>query len=190
MGRPKVMLPFGPEVMLARVARLLGQAVEPVVVVAGIGQTLPELPPEVAVVHDRRQDCGPLEGLAVGLRAVRTVAEAAFVTACDVPLLRPEFVHRMIELSDGYDIAVPQVDGFDNPLVAVYRTRVLPQVETLLAAGRLRPAFLFDHVPTRRIAAQELTDVDPHLQSLANVNSPADYRAVLAQTGFGGQECR
>jgi molybdopterin-guanine dinucleotide biosynthesis protein A len=187
MGRPKLMLPFGPEVMLVRVARLLREAVEPVIVVAGVGQDLLELPPEIVVVHDRCAGRGPLEGLAVGLRELGERAEAAFVTGCDVPLLRPQFVKRMIELSAGYDVAVPSVDGFDHPLAAVYRSDVLPQVEALLAKDRLRPAFLFEEVSTRKVTAQELLDVDRRLRSLANVNSPAAYRAALIEAGFEGQ---
>ena len=183
MGRPKVMLPFGRETMLARVVRLLHEAVNPVVVVAAIGQPLPELSPEIEVLRDRHADRGPLEGLAVALRAIAPRADAALVAGCDVPLLRPRFVRRMIELSAGYDIAVPHVRGFDEPLCAVYRTSILPRIESLLAAGRSRPAFLFDEVPTRRVTADELSDVDPKLQSLANVNTPADYQATLAKIG-------
>lgn len=184
MGRPKVTLPFGPELMLQRVVRLVGEAVEPVVVVAGIGQQTPPLSAKIRVVHDRNANRGPLEGLAVGLCELRQQCQAAFVTACDVPLLVPAFVRRMIELSAGYDVAVPHVDGFDEPLSAVYRTSVVAHVERLLAAGRLRPAFLFDQVRTRRVTAEELNDVDPDLQSLANLNTPTDYLAALARAGF------
>ena len=44
MGRPKAWLPFGDELMLPRVARLLREAVEPVVVVAAPGQDLEHIP--------------------------------------------------------------------------------------------------------------------------------------------------
>jgi molybdopterin-guanine dinucleotide biosynthesis protein A len=178
------MLPFGPELMLERVVRLVGQAVDPVVVVAAAGQDLPELPSEIVVVCDRRPDQGPLEGLAVGLKALEDRAEAAFVTACDVPLLVPAFVRRVIEMLPGFDIAVPHVDGFDEPLAAVYRTSVLDEVESLLELNRRRPAFLFEKTVTRRITAAELADIDSGLDSLANVNSPDDYCAALAKAGF------
>ena len=184
MGRPKVMLPFGPASMLQRVVRVLGAAVEPVVVVASPGQQLPPLPSTIRVVRDRRPDQGPLEGIRAGLEALPGQVEAAYVTGCDVPLLKPAFVRRMIELAPGFDAAVPHVDGYDEPLAAVYRTSVLAHVEALLAADRLRPAFLFDRVRTRRITPDELTGVDPELESLANVNSPADYLAALARAGF------
>ena len=183
MGQAKAMLPFGSESMLVRVVRLLGEAVGPVVVVAAPEQKLPPLRATVSVVHDRQPDRGPLEGLAGGLRTLGDRAESAFVTGCDVPLLLPEFVRRVIGLSEGYDVGVPHVDGFDEPLAAVYNCSVLSEVELLLATGRLRPAYLFDRVRTRRITADELTDVDPQLASLANITSPAAYRAALEQAG-------
>ena len=41
MGRPKAWLPFAGELMLQRVVRLLGTAVQPIVVVAAPEQELP-----------------------------------------------------------------------------------------------------------------------------------------------------
>ena len=73
------------------------------------------------------------------------------MTSCDVPLLVPEFARRMIDLLGEDDIAVMEIDGFAHPLSAVYRRRTLPHIEALLAADRLRPAFLFDAVRTRRV---------------------------------------
>jgi molybdopterin-guanine dinucleotide biosynthesis protein A len=190
MGRPKEMLPFGQEVMLARVVRRLREAVDPVVVVAGPQQPLPELPAAIHLLRDRHEDRGPLEGLAVGLAALRGRAEAAYVTGCDVPLLNPPFVRRMIELLTEHDIAVPHVDGFDQPLAAVYRVHILPQVESLLAGDRQRPALLFGQCDTRRVTREELVEVDPQLHSLANVNTPADYRAALAEAGLHGPQMK
>ena len=80
----------------------------------------------------------------------------AYVTSCDVPLLVPGFVRKMIELVGDDDIAVVEIDGFPHPLSAVYRRRTLPHVEALLAADRLRPVFLFDDLRTRRVQPAEL----------------------------------
>lgn len=184
MGAPKALLPFGPELMLQRVVRLLGQALEPIVVVAAAGQDLPQLPADVIVVRDRRENRGPLAGLAEGLAALPPECEAAYATACDVPFLEPRFVRRMIELLGADDVAVPRTEGFYHPLAAVYRRRVLPHVERLLAKDRLRAADLFDLVDTREISAAELADVDPNLKTLRNLNRPEDYRAALAEAGF------
>ena len=54
-------------------------------------------------------------------------------------------------------------------------------LKRLLAENRLRPFFLFEAVPTRIIKASELTDIDPGLMSLRNLNTPADYEDALRQ---------
>jgi len=184
MGASKALLPFGPELLLQRVVRLLSQAVEPIVVVAAADQELPELPAGVTIVRDRREYRGPLEGLAGGLAALRPSCEAAYATACDVPFLEPRFVRRMIELLDGFDVAVPRIDGFYQPLAAVYRRSVLPQIERLLAEDRLRAADLYELVRTREISAAELSKVDPDSKTLRNLNLPEDYQAALAEAGL------
>ena len=184
MGTPKAMLPFGPETMLQRVVRLLGAVVTPIAVVAAREQDLPDLPPSVIVTRDERDARGPLEGLRAGLKALPPTIEAAYVTSCDVPLLAPAFAARMIELLGDHDIAVMEIDGFAHPLSAVYRRTTLPHIESLLAQDRLRPAFLFDAVRTRRVRPEEMSEIDPGLRTLRNLNTREDYLAALADAGF------
>jgi molybdopterin-guanine dinucleotide biosynthesis protein A len=179
MGFPKALLPFGNETMLQRVVRLLGTVVSPIVVVAAAGQQLPALPAGVSVTRDEREGRGPLEALRVGLKALPVDVDAAYVTSCDVPMLVPAFAQRMIELAADHDIAVIEIDGFTHPLSAVYRRSTLSEVEALLAEDRLRPAFLFDRVKTRRVRAEEMAAVDPQLLTLRNLNTQADYKAAL-----------
>ena len=184
MGRSKAHLPFGEEMMLQRVVRLMGEAVEPIVVVGAADQELPKLPPTVAFVRDEVADRGPLQGLAAGLRSLSGRCEAAFATSCDVPLLRPQFVRHMIALLERHCIAVPLVDDFHHPLAAVYRLEVLDQVDALLEADRLRPRFLFDAADTRIVTRDELIGTDPKLDSLRNCNRPEDYTKALADAGL------
>ncbi|HXG10298.1 MAG TPA: molybdenum cofactor guanylyltransferase [Gemmataceae bacterium] len=181
MGRPKAWLPFAGETMLARVVRLLGEAVRPVVVVAAPDQDIPPLPPEVAVVRDEKEGRGPLQGLAAGLAALRGRADAAYLSSCDVPFLKPAFVRRLVELLGDHLICVPRVGGYHHPLAAVYRLEVAEAVARLLAEDRLRPFFLFEAVPTRVVEAAELADVDPTFQTLRNLNTPEDYEAALRE---------
>jgi molybdopterin-guanine dinucleotide biosynthesis protein A len=179
MGKPKAWLPFAGEVMLPRVVRLLGEAVAPVVVVAAPGQDVPTLPDGVDVVRDPERGRGPLQGLAAGLEALQGRADAAYLSSCDVPFLRPAFVRRLIELLGDHAVCVPRVGGYLHPLAAVYRLEVAPVVARLLAEDRLRPAFLFDEVPTRVLEPEELADVDPSFQTLRNLNTPDEYEAAL-----------
>jgi molybdopterin-guanine dinucleotide biosynthesis protein A len=183
IGSSKALLPFGPETMLQRIVRIARETIATVVVVAADGQTLPDLPPDVIVARDERPERGPLEGLRAGLKALPVTIEAAYVTGCDVPLLEPGFIRQLLAFADGHDAALVEIDGLPHPLPAVYRRRVLPHVEELLAANRLRVAFLFDRVDTYRAGPRQIT-ADPELRTLRNVNTREDYERALADAGL------
>lgn len=184
MGVPKATLPFGPELMVQRVVRLLNQVVRPIVVVAAPGQELPPLPSEVLIARDEREGRGPLEGLLAGLLAIQSQANVAYATSCDVPLLVPEFVSALITRLNDFDAVVPVEEQFAHPLAALYRTSVVPHIEALLAEDRLRPAFLFERVKTCRVPVEELKRVDPQLATLRNLNYLEDYFEALTAAGF------
>ena len=183
MGYPKATLPFGSELMLERVVRVLGEVVDPIVVVAAPEQKLPKLPSEVVVTHDQDEQRGPLEGLRVGLKTLQGMVDGAFATSCDVPLIRPEFVQFLVESLTSHQIVVPTEAAFHHPLAAVYRTDVLPVIQSLLSANRMRPVFLFDEVDTKRIPVENLRSVDTDLRSLMNLNTPDDYVQACQQAG-------
>jgi molybdopterin-guanine dinucleotide biosynthesis protein A len=185
MGRDKATLPFGSELMLQRVVRLVGESVpsENMVVVAAPNQALPALPCEVSVAHDAREYRGPLEGLATGLGVLADRVDAVYATACDVPLLVPAFVDRMFDLLGDYDAAVPWDGEHHHTLAAVYRPSVLPQIQELLDAEQLRLRFLFDLVRTREVPIEQLRVADPQLLTLKNLNVEEDYLAALAAAG-------
>jgi molybdopterin-guanine dinucleotide biosynthesis protein A len=181
MGRPKAWLPFGGELMLPRVARLLGEAVAPLVVVAAPEQDLPPLPSDISVVRDEEKGRGPLQGLKAGLESLKGCADAAYLSSCDVPFLRSGFVRRLIDLLGEHHICVPQAGGYHHPLAAVYRLETLDAVSRLLVEDRLRPVFLFEAVPTRIVGEDELRDVDSGLETLRNLNTPEDYETALRE---------
>jgi molybdopterin-guanine dinucleotide biosynthesis protein A len=186
MGQDKAALPFGPEKMLQRVARLISEAVDPenIVVVAAPSQSLPALPTSVTVAYDSRQYRGPLEGLATGIAALEGRIDAVYATGCDVPLLIPAFVELMFQSLGKHEIVVPCDGQYHHPLAAVYRPIVLAKIEALLAADRLRPRFLFDEVSTREIPVDALRVVDPELSTLKNLNHPEDYLSALTAAGI------
>ena len=184
MGRPKFSLPFGEEVLLQRVCRILSEAVSPVIVVAAADQELPELISIASIVRDEYESLGPLAGIATGLNALRDKTDAAFVTSCDAPLLRPNFVRRLIELLGDHDVAAPTDGQYDHVLAAVYRTTLADDARRLLAENRRRPLFLLEESKSLRIHVDELRDVDANLHSLRNVNTPEDYDDVLKLAGL------
>jgi molybdenum cofactor guanylyltransferase len=189
MGSSKASLEWHGSTLLRRVTGIVGRAVGgPVVVVRAPGQELPPLTAEVEVVEDAREGRGPLQGLAAGLAALEGRARAAYVSSTDVPLVHPAFVRAVAAaLDESVDVALPMVHGHPQPLAAAYRVSLRPLVDELLAADRLRPAFLFERCRVRRLdeqallADRRLAATDPDLLSVLNVNEPADIEAARAR---------
>lgn len=189
MGTSKAALDWFGVPLLARVAGLVGRAVDgPVVVVRAPGQGLPPLPARVEVVDDPVEGRGPLQGIAVGLDAVAGRAETAFVTATDLPLLHPAYVRRVLALLDeDTDVVVPQVHGFPQPLAAAYRVALSPLVTSLVGDGVRRPPDLFTQCRVVRpdeeelLAGAELARVDPQIDSLRGVNTPDELAEVAGR---------
>lgn len=184
MGQPKATLPFGSELMLQRVHRLLNEVVRPIVVVAAEEQTLPELPAGTLFARDERPGRGPLEGLLAGLKVMRPLCDLVYVTGCDVPLLQPALVRHLISLVPEHDAVAIRDGEFVHPLSAVYRTSVVPVIEALLARDQLRPLYLLQQIKARFVPASELTASDPELLSLRNLNRAEDYFAALQLAGL------
>jgi molybdenum cofactor guanylyltransferase len=185
MGRDKPSLRFGAETLLARVARIVGEVADDVVLVAREGQALPE---GVEAVRDPAEGLGPLAGIAAGLRAVRH--ERALVVACDMPLLRPALARRLLELAAGFDACVPRLDGFAVPTCAVYLRSVGALAHELVAARRLRPRDLLEGVRTRYVSAAELRDADPELESFRDCDTEEDLAAALRAAGLATEARR
>lgn len=190
MGSPKAWLPWGGRTFLecsvAAVAEGLGDPHAPVVVVAAPAQLLPPLPDTARVVADPGGDLGPLQGLVTGLAALPPGVEAAFVAACDGPLLRPAVVARMLQLllsNDATDAAVPGDPDAPHPLAAAYRPRLLPAAARNLAERRLSLRHLLREAATRFVPVADFADIDPGLLSFASVNTPGEYAELLARGG-------
>jgi molybdenum cofactor guanylyltransferase len=188
MGTPKAALEWHGSTLLRRTLGVLARSVEgPLVVVRAPNQPLPQIPPEVEVVEDPEEGRGPLQGIAAGLAALAARTQAAFVCSTDLPFLHPVFVRRVLSaLTDDLDVVLPLARGYPQPLTAAYRVTLAPLVAELVAAGDLRPAFLFGDPRCRTLrldgtallADPELAAADPTLESVVNVNSPEDYRAA------------
>jgi molybdopterin-guanine dinucleotide biosynthesis protein A len=157
-------------------------------VVRAAGQELPALPPDAKVVDDPREGQGPVQGIATGLAALADLADVAFVSSTDMPFLHPAFVRRIIRaVDDGADVGLPVARGYRQPLAAAYRTALAPAADLLVREGRLKPAFLFEECNVAVLdeaalrADPVLAALDPELDSVLNVNEPADYQSARAR---------
>jgi molybdopterin-guanine dinucleotide biosynthesis protein A len=121
---------------------------------------------------------GALGGIYSGLR--ESLSFHSLVVGCDMPFLNIALLRHLIELSPGFDVVIPRVGGYIEPLHAVYSKDCLAPIEALLHKGRLRIADFFPAVKVRYIEDAEVERLDPEHLSFFNINSEADLERARA----------
>ncbi|WP_278468415.1 molybdenum cofactor guanylyltransferase [Gimesia maris] len=184
MNYPKALLPLGQELMLQRVIRIVSEVVSPVIIVASRDQELPEIPDSIRVVYDVNPGAGPLPAIALGLRELALDCQAAFVSACDTPLIHKDIIQAILSKLAEHDLAMVREGQWYHPLAAVYRTSLVETIEEMLAARIQRPIDLAERVNSAFLDVEELRSIDPQLHGLRNINTREQYFELLRETGL------
>jgi len=131
----------------------------------------------VRVVADYDPPCGPLGGMAAGLRAMDS--ELAIVVACDMPFLDVTLLRWLIDQVEGYDAVVPKTGAEYEPLHAVYRRTCTNPIVQRLEQGDRRIISFFADVRVHAIEEAAWRVIDPAGRSMVNLNTPGDLSAWL-----------
>lgn len=135
-------------------------------------------------VLDRTPDGGPLAGVEAGLAwMVEHGLERGtlLVLACDMPFVTPAVFRALLEGSDGAGVSLARGPRGVEPLLGLYRPRVLPAVRSALAAGERRMVgFHHGHGPVR-VVTLPLTELAGELgRAIENVNTPDELARLSA----------
>ncbi len=178
-GTEKYRLSFAGETLLQRICRIVQPEVSRILIVASVDQQIPHSETNIQVLQDEISDAGPLAGIAQALTYLQTIDDpsvAAFVTSCDVPLLKPELISLLrIQLEEEFDAVVVRDSDFTQPLCAIYRTTAAATAARLIASGQCRVAALPENLRTCWLPLDAIPSVDPELESFINCNTPEDY---------------
>ncbi len=172
MGRDKARLEWNGVPLVERVANVLGSCLTRVRLVIRPGD---EPPLDLPCIEDTRSARAPMVGVHAALQACER--DAVLVAACDLPEIDVKLVLALLALvphGDGADVVAPVGAKGHEPLLAVYRTRLLPELERRIEGGELSLQSLLDDVETLAIPEATLRQIDPELRSLRNVNRPED----------------
>ncbi len=175
MGRDKARLEWNGVPLVKRVADALGSCMARVRLVIRPGS---EPPLDLPCIEDLLSARAPIVGVHAALRACESTA--VLVAACDLPELDPRVILGLLALvpaHDGADVVAPLGAKGHEPLLAVYRPRLLPELERRIEAGELSLQALLRDVETLAIPEATLREFDPELGSLRNVNRPSDLEA-------------
>lgn len=124
------------------------------------------------VVPDLEEGKGPLMGIYSTL--LKSKHEVNFVVACDIPDLEMNYIKELIQEAQDHQIVVPVgSDGKLEPLFAVYRKSILPEIKSLLDAGQRKVRLLFERTDAKYLPLPSAGNW------YRNLNTMEDYQNYL-----------
>jgi molybdenum cofactor guanylyltransferase len=175
MGRDKAWLELDGVLMIERVIAALRPVTASVTIIAN----RPEYGRlNLPVVADTHFDVGPLEAIRTSLANSRQ--PRVVLVGCDLPFVTSQLFAHLLRADDSAQAVVPLDEGCRiEPLCAVYATAALDAVTELIESGERKVSRLFERIPTRFVAFDELRPLRGAGLFFENINSPADYERAL-----------
>jgi molybdopterin-guanine dinucleotide biosynthesis protein A len=170
LGRNKALIAVQGQPLIRRVTDRLCPVVDEVLLVTNTPGLYAFL--DLPMVGDIYPGVGALGGLHAGLAAMHS--PYGLVVGCDMPFLNADLLDYLISLRDGYEVVIPRVGSFYEPLHAVYSARCLPLIERQIRAGQRRVLGACMGARVRYVDRAEIARYDAQQLSFFNINSPQD----------------
>lgn len=174
MGHDKAFLDIGGRPMIEWVLERLAGLGQETIIVANAPERYAYL--GYPIVTDLLPDRGALGGLYTGLYYAQS--ERVLVVGCDMPFLNRALLCYQAELSRHFDVVVPRIGEWMEPLHSIYARACLGPIKALLDRGGYRIWDFYQDVRVRYVEAAEIERFDPQHLSFLNVNTPADLETV------------
>ena len=170
MGRDKATLEFEGRTLAERVAAVLSDACDEVLVASGDGRRLGWL--GLTEVADARPDAGPLGGMVAGLESARHPLVA--VVAVDMPFASSAVLRLLAAGWRGEDAVIPRSRHGLEPLHAVYVRNAAAALRRRLESDDRSVAGALGDLTVRVVEADEWRPADPAGRFAHNLNRPDD----------------
>lgn len=173
LGIPKFSLELGSVTLVERVVAGLSPFFNRITVVTDRPEMFPPLP--VLFVRDllTGHAKNPLRGIHAGLCACGLPYQ--FVIACDMPFVNLQLIRYMDQFASRYDVVVPRVESYYQPLHAFYSRGCIEPIRELVAQSGGKVTSFYRSVAVRHVESEEINRYDPAGRSFFNINNRTDY---------------
>jgi molybdopterin-guanine dinucleotide biosynthesis protein A len=185
MGQDKALLHLQDGETLVEHALAVAAAVAPEVKLVGPRARYAQFSWAGEVVEDVFAGCGPLGGIHAGLVASNT--DLNVVIAVDMPAVTGKLLEFLLMRAreSGKLVTVLKIDGFWQPLCAVYRKAFADIAEQALRAGNCKVDALFNEENSSVVSEKELRAAGLGPELFANCNTPEDWREYTQRGSRG-----
>ena len=179
MGTDKALLAINGETFLDRAIGRLKLISDDVIVVGRARVT----PGGARWIKDEIEAVGPLGGLLSGLDQARH--RYVVCVGCDYPFLDAALLRYLASLAHDEDAVVPRIAGSSHPLHAIYSREVSASVRNSIETRQYSLRRFLDTIRVRWVDESEIDAFDPEHRSFLNVNTPEQWREVIAESALG-----
>jgi molybdopterin-guanine dinucleotide biosynthesis protein A len=140
---------------------------------------------DARITRDILKNTGPLGGIHAGLTVSKS--KYAFLTACDMPILSPEYAKYMVEIArkEMPDAVISQKGDWIEPFHALYSKDLAADIKRNVGNGMYK---IFDVLKAKKvvkISESKVREFSPDLDIFTNLNDMADLERFIGRLGTG-----
>ncbi len=129
------------------------------------------------VIGEKTMIYSSLSGIYTALS--HTKEEWNFIIGVDMPGAKSKLIEEMAKYRNKFEIVVPIVKGYPEPLFAFYNKSVLPYIQELLKKREFKIQNLYKQAKVKYIKEEVIRKYDPFLESFININTWEDYKKAI-----------
>lgn len=177
-GINKALIEIEGETIISKIHRALGPICNEVIIISNQAQTDYRIP---AKTHpDIIENCGPLGGIHSALH--HSSNEIILVVSCDMPFISINIANQLIDAyiknQPKVDAVIPTLNGFNEPLLAIYSKRLSTKISEILSDRKgHRITDLLDKCNTIKV---EIEASPENIRSFTNINTFDDYKTFTS----------
>jgi len=180
-GKNKAFLKIGGRILIDQIVEKMGRLSNEIIIVTNILKKFDYLPKKfdylnVKLIKDIIQYKGSLGGIYSGLLFAKN--NSIFVVACDMPFLNIPLLKYIISFFQDYDVVIPKINNFFEPLHAIYSKKCIKPIKRLIDENNLKIIDFFKDVNVKFVKKNEIEKFDPDFLSIFNINTLEDLKIV------------
>jgi molybdopterin-guanine dinucleotide biosynthesis protein A len=178
MGQNKALMIYNGETMVEHTIKELKKVADEIVIASN--NTNKYNLAGLTEVSDIYPGMGPLGGIHAGLLKSKNMY--TFVVSCDMPFFSWKLASFLLEKREEYDVVVPEIGEYLEPLCAVYSKKCLGPIEKCLQLEIKKVIEFYPYVKVLRVNETEIRGLSGEAEKFfCNLNTPEDYHALLRE---------
>ena len=172
MGTNKALIELGPLKIIEHIVSVYSEIFEDIIIVSNNPAEYSYLGHKV--IRDIIPSKGPLSGIHAGLHEAKHFH--SFVAACDMPFLQKDLIELLVEKCVNFDVTVPQLGRFLQPLYAVYSKNCIAPIEESLDKDIFKITNFYQRVKVKYIDQASIEKLGDSEKVFFNVNTKEDLQ--------------